>query len=154
MDAAAIAQMEAHRKPHSVVWHPNDDNILATAGLDPVIKLWDWRKMDRPLVTLEGHVPVGTHCKRIHRPVFVPKNGNSDNESYLLSGGQGSGSLSTFQIAKAHHDKSDSLACSHLSRGELPADCGDAGCIAVRDGLVAVSVDQGEVLLLRSNIMQ
>jgi WD40 repeat protein len=155
MDGAAngsvVAQVEAHQRPHSAVWDPNDDNILATAGLDSLIKLWDWRHLQKPLATLQGHVPVDIKCRRIHRPVFVPWSSNASktpNKSLLLSGGQGSGSLSTFEIVK-NTSSSNSMETCLFSRGELPADCGDAGCIAVQDRLVAVSVQQGEVLLLR-----
>ncbi|KAL3938687.1 MAG: hypothetical protein SGARI_001646 [Bacillariaceae sp.] len=160
------AHVEAHRRPHSVTWDPNDDNILATAGLDPVIHLWDWRYLSKPLANFKGHVPVGVACKRIHRPVFVPcpwskthalKNTaipKQRNKSFLLTGGQGSGSLSTYELKNTGTSaaSNNSIETSLFSRGELPSGCGDAGCIAVQDRLVAVAVEHGEVLLLNPGV--
>jgi hypothetical protein len=146
-----VAQLEyAHQRPHSVVWDPTDVNILVTAGMDPCIKLWDWRNLSQPLATMEGHVPVGRPCNKIHRPVFMQTT-MSNKTKYVLSGGSGSGALSAFQIEYSDiDDKAPSRVKTTLgTRGELPDDCGDAGCIAVRGGLVAVSVNQGDILLLQ-----
>ncbi|KAG7344313.1 WD repeat-containing protein [Nitzschia inconspicua] len=156
---AVVAELDnAHRRPHSVVWDPSNTHVLATAGMDPYIKLWDWRNLSAHLATLEGHVPVGRSCKQIHRPTFVPwrKRIRGTNETYLFSGGEGSGCLSTFQIDYGTMEitnnnvspSSSALRTTLLSRGEL-VDGGDAGCIAVQGNNVAVSVNQGEVVLLK-----
>jgi hypothetical protein len=142
--------VDGHRRPHSVTWDPQNEHILATAGLDPSIKLWDWRNLAQPVVVLEGHVP-SVRCRRIHRPTFFARHhdheGGGTNQSYLLSGGEGSGSLSMYQISyDANGTKAAEATLS--SRGKLPMDCGDAGSIAVHRNRVAVTVDRGEVLFL------
>lgn len=38
-----------------------------------------------------------------------------------------------------------------FSRGKLPDDCGDVGAMAVNGSTVALSTEQGEILLLRPN---
>ena len=125
-----VTHVNAHDRPHSVTWRT--DSQFVTAGLDPIVKVWDQRNLSEPISMLQGHVPTSTSkCKRIHRPVFY------DNE-FLLTGGQGSSSVSVYNL-------SNRTLCS---RGKLPADCGDSGCIAVNGKQVAVTVDQGEILLL------
>merc|ERR1712032_835618 len=92
-DKVAVIQ-DAHDRPHSVVWDPLDANSLCTAGLDPIIKLWDQRNLSKPLVCLQGHVPTNTtKCKRIHRPVFFNPYQHKTSP-FLLTGGQGSSSVS------------------------------------------------------------
>lgn len=125
-----VAHVNAHDRPHSVTW--GKDSTFVTAGLDPIVKIWDQRNLSEPLSMVQGHVPTSTSkFKRIHRPVFY---GNE----FLLTGGQGSSSVSVYNL-------SNSTLCS---RGKLPEDCGDSGCIAVNGKQVAVTVDQGEILLL------
>jgi WD40 repeat protein len=147
---SVVAKLEyAHPRPHSVVWDPMEENFLLTAGMDPFIKLWDWRNLSQPLATMEGHVPVGRPCKKIHRPVFIPLTNSQKN--YILSGGGGSSALSTFQLSYVNpmDNVNGNVQTTLLSRGVLPEDCGDAGCIAVHGGLVAASVNQGDILLLQ-----
>ena len=139
---------DAHHKPHSVVWDPSAENCFCTAGLDPVIKLWDPRNLSKPSVCLQGHVPESTtRCKRIHKPVFFDV--KRRDRPFVLTGGQGSSSVSVYELSddKAIPGKDFSLC----SRGKLPLDCGDSGQIAVSGRRVAVSVDQGEILLLEPN---
>ncbi len=151
-----VAQLEdAHVRPHSVVWDSFSDNVFATAGLDPIVKIWDQRNLSKPFLCLQGHVPTSTtKCKRIHRPVFFdPRFAQSNGASaFLLTGGQRSASVSVYklEIANAKSHSSFSLC----SRGKLPADCGDSGCIAINGKQVAVTVDQGEILLLEPTSTQ
>lgn len=57
-----------------------------------------------------------------------------------------------FQQSKANaragnsHSENDSSA--FYSRGLLPADCGDVGCIAVNSDKIAVSMLDGEVMIM------
>jgi WD40 repeat protein len=198
-------------RPHSVVWHPKVDHVLATAGLDKAILLWDLRNVSHPLTRLDGHVPISTtRCKKIHRPTIwssdldhnknnncgnVKHWGNHDDDywsAFVLTGGEGSGSMSMYEINRSTTARSGgtivpeeataslSMTCPGpsptagvfsqlLCRGRLPSDCGDAGCIAVRrqshnhhhyrnnnhhhqDISMAVSVDDGEVLVLTSKL--
>ena len=134
---------DAHNRPHSVAWDSFDDTVFATAGLDPVVKLWDQRKLSEPLVCLQGHVPNSTtRCKRIHKPVFF----HPSKSPFLLTGGQGSSSVSVYTLPNPRSTTKDDFQL--CSRGRLPEDCGDSGCIAVNGKQVAVTVDQGEILLL------
>ncbi len=164
----------AHSRPHSIVWNPTHEHVfmtgmscghghgygyssphllltycafLSSAGHDKTIKLWDLRRFGNhscPLGILEGHVPVHeTKCKKIHRPIFYNPCGHSN---FVLTGGQNSNSLSMFRCSGLEHAPLDVSLCS---RGKLPLDCGDAGCIAVDNNRVAVATDQAEVLLLR-----
>ena len=141
-----VAELDdAHARPHSVVWDPLRQSQFATAGLDPVVKVWDQRNLSEPLLCLQGHVPTSTsRCKRIHRPVFFnPTKGIPTSISpYVLTGGQGSSSVSVYKL------KTNNKTFSLCSRGKLPADCGDSGQLAVNGKQVAVTVDQGEILLL------
>jgi hypothetical protein len=52
-------------------------------------------------------------------------------------------------------DRDNTLSSSfYHSRGKLPGDCGDAGCIAVRNrDTVAVAVEGGEILLLAPTVL-
>jgi hypothetical protein len=124
---------------------------LRSAGHDKTIKLWDIRRFGNhcnPLATLEGHVPVAeTQCKKIHRPTFYNPSVSID---LVLTGGQNSHSLSMFQCRGFQdYTETSSLDASLTSRGKLPPNSGDAGCIAVDKTRVAVTTDQAEVLLLR-----
>ncbi|OEU08827.1 WD40 repeat-like protein [Fragilariopsis cylindrus CCMP1102] len=162
--SSLVAKLEnAHARPHSVLWDPYNDSTLVTAGLDPIIKVWDQRNLSEPILCLQGHVPnsTGSRCKKIHRPTFfhpgkkgrrrttaienslLPNIDDSDHP-FLLTGGQGSTSVSMYQIDTATANASASL----FSRGKLPIDCGNAGCIAVNGNQVAVTVDQGEIIIL------
>ncbi|KAL3800829.1 hypothetical protein HJC23_001666 [Cyclotella cryptica] len=147
-NAVAVKIEDTHFKPHSAVWRPGSDNIFLTAGLDDVIKLWDSRNVASPIASFHGHVPGnGRKIKRIHRPVFITLPGmtNAPSESFILSGGEGSRSLSMFQLDNICENGS---LHSVFSRGKLPQDTGDIGCLAVQNGNVAVAMEGGEVLLL------
>jgi WD40 repeat protein len=160
-------------RPHSAVWHPNAEHILATAGLDRHILLWDLRNLSKPWTCLDGHVPLSTtgRCKKIHRPIMWTMNG-IDLSAFVLTGGEGSGSMSMYHInpmlpSSTTMTSTKSERSQLLCRGRLPADCdGDVGCIAVSEhhhrghmtttinsnrsaSVAAVSVDHGEVLLLK-----
>ncbi|CAJ1959124.1 unnamed protein product [Cylindrotheca closterium] len=149
-----VVQLEnAHHRPHSVVWDPQHSDLLMTAGLDKEIKIWDIRSTKEPIVVLHGHVPENTpRCKRIHHPTFYyPERRRRDDgaSSFVLSGGERSQALSMFHHdVPAKEDKREISSRMLYSRGKLPVDCGDAGCIAVNDNKVAVSVDGGEILIL------
>jgi len=175
-----VAKIEdAHNRPHSVLWDPHNDMMFATAGLDPIIKFWDQRNLSKPLSCLQGHVPTGIRCKKIHRPTFFYPGGKGiemmtsldetssekrlpriDGSPFLLTGGQGSASISMYQTNYDHLHKNNTLqtkstssaAASLCSRGKLPRDCGDAGCIAVNGSQVAVTVNQGEIIILEAPI--
>ena len=179
-------------RPHSAVWVEGNmsRHMLATAGLnDRRILLWDLRNLSEPVKSLDGHVPLSTtRCKKIIRPTIWSRTATAENldkntiSSYVFTGGEGSGSMSTYTIdpspsfpplhsTSQSSPKPASVVSSHLvSRARLPHGSGDVGCIAVRshsdshlhfkkdpnyhdrqNGLfMAVSVDDGEVLLLTS----
>ena len=129
------------------------------AGLDEVIKLWDLRNTSSPITSYHGHVPGnGKRLKRIHRPTFFNNVSSSkSSESFILSGGEGSHSISMFQLGQhTHSTKEEKMGkgdeCklhSVFSRGTLPQNLGDIGSLAVHGGRdVAVAVEGGEVLLL------
>lgn len=117
----------------------------SVAGLDDQIKVFDIRSLGRPLLSYFGHVPSNlAKYKRIHHPVFYnPCKKTVSAEQFVLSGGENSRSLSMFR----NHDAKDTMV-SVYSRGKLPSDCGDAGCLSVQGEKVASTVDGGEVLLL------
>lgn len=135
---------DAHYKPHSFVWEYENRNHFATAGLDNVILVWDRRNLGTPFRKLKGHVPQTTRKhKRIHRPCFL----KSDNENqYILSGSEGSGSLALFNFDPESTPDQDITPV--YSRGYLPQDCGDAGCSTVQGSNVAVAIDGGDVIIL------
>lgn len=141
-DSVSIQVENSHFKPHSAIWRPGSDSVFLTAGLDETIKLWDTRNVSRPLASFHGHVPkTGKRLKRIHRPAFVA----IASESYILSGGEGSHSLSMFQLSNFSGDGS---VHSVFNRGRLPDDHGDVGSLAVMNNHVAVAGVGGEVLIL------
>ena len=164
-----VAKLEgAHDRPHSVLWDPHKETNFVTAGLDPIIKIWDHRNLSKPVMCLHGHVPTSTMiCKKIHRPTFFFPAGRIGRLSpkfdspYLLTGGQGSASVSMYRIDCVKNatisqqavptDFSTSTA-SLFSRGKLPINFGDAGCIAVNGKTVAVAVGQGEIIILEPSI--
>jgi hypothetical protein len=159
--ASLVAKLQdAHHRPHSVLWDPSNEFGFVTAGLDPIVKVWDQRNLSEPVLCLQGHVPTSTsRCKRIHRPVFFdpcfqtptdPKQLTGPRVCpFLLTGGQGSSSVSVYKLGSQKNEE------SLFSRGKLPVDCGDSGCIAVNGKQVAVAVDQGEIMLLEpSNVQQ
>lgn len=140
-DSVAAKIEDPHFKPHSAVWRPGSDNVFLTAGLDETIKLWDARNTLRPLASFHGHVPkTGKRMKRIHRPTFM----ETASESFILSGGEGSYSLSMYQLSNLSSDGLHTV----FSRGKLPEDHGDIGSIAVANNNVAVAGEGGEVLIL------
>ena len=142
--------VDAHYRPHSVSWDPLSENNLMTAGLDDQVKVFDIRSLDKPLYTYQGHVPTLSKYKRIHHPVFYnPCQRTASSELFVLSGGESSAALSMFR----NQDAKDA-AVSVYSRGRLPADCGDAGCLAIQGQRVASTVDGGEVLLLAPKLNQ
>ena len=142
--------VDAHYRPHSVSWDPLSENNLMTAGLDDQVKVFDIRSLDKPLYTYQGHVPTLSKYKRIHHPVFYnPCQRTTSSELFVLSGGESSAALSMFR----NQDAKDA-AVSVYSRGRLPADCGDAGCLAIQGQRVASTVDGGEVLLLAPKLNQ
>jgi WD40 repeat protein len=141
----------AHDKPHSFVWNPRNSVSFITAGHDNVIHGWDLRNLKNPLQSFIGHVPLSTkRCKRIHRPSFFTTNDsiNGRQFEYVLSGSENSGCISIFDCNTEGTFTKDAHV-SVYSRGNLPMDCGDAGCLAVRGSSVAVAVDGGDVLLLQ-----
>ena len=143
----------AHAKPHSVVWHPRNENLFITAGHDESIYTWDLRSLKEPVRSYHGHVPLTTKkCKSIHRPCFLTSP-SCDEDNFILSGSENSGCLSIFQCNSNLQVELDvpTKKKTHIpvySRGLLPNDCGDVGCIAVHGSNAAVAVDGGEVLLL------
>ncbi len=152
----------AHDKPHSFVWDaPCDSHNFLTAGYDATIRSWDLRSLKEPLNSYHGHVPVTTtRCKRIHRPCIFRQsmdtcNMTEDKLRYIISGSEKSGGLSIFQASgfEIGNEGQNPCASQHTqipvySRGFLPDDCGDAGCIAVHGSNVAVAVDGGDILIL------
>ena len=153
-DDKVVADIDfAHDKPHSIVWNPYNPTSFITAGYDNTIHSWDHRNLKEPVQSFVGHVPVSTkRCKRIHRPCFLyTSNGSSSTQfEYILSGSESSGCLSIFDFGTDKLSAKDNHV-SVFSRGHLPMDCGDAGCIAVQGSNVAVAVDGGDVLLLQPN---
>ncbi|CAM9776275.1 unnamed protein product, partial [Ectocarpus sp. 12 AP-2014] len=45
------------RACHTVRWHPLDDNLLLSAGLDSTVNLYDLRRLAAPLHVFRGHCP-------------------------------------------------------------------------------------------------
>ena len=139
-------------RPHSVVWDRQaQESMFITAGLDSVIQAWDLRCLNSPVSEYFGHVPTSTRkCKRIHHPVFYSPSSSPDR--FVLTGGEGSHSLSMFccSYTTAKGKEEPITRSSVFSRGMLPPDCGgrDVGSIAIQQDLVAASVE-GEVLLLK-----
>lgn len=143
-----VARLEGtHYKPHSIVWKPNSKRDFVTAGLDEMIKLWDLRNTTSPIVTYHGHVPggAGRKLKRIHRPTFL---NTSSSDSFILSGGENSHSVSLFQLKNRGLHDSCSILQPVMSRGELPMDVGDVGSMATYGNHVAIATEGSEVLLL------
>ena len=135
---------DSHVRPHSAVWMPSSDSKFLTAGLDDVIKLWDVRNTRKPILSMHGHVPAsGKKLKRIHRPSFF----SCVSDSFILSGGENSHSISMFQLDEDVNSMSADL-CSVTSRGKLPDGCGDVGSMAVQSNQIAVTVEGGEVIVL------
>lgn len=137
----------AHIKPHSIVWNPCDVFSFITAGYDDTIHRWDMRNISTPVESYCGHVPLSTKkCKRIHRPCFlsIPKS----SHQYILSGSEKSGCLSIFEVGSNYSDSMKNNEVSVYSRGSLPRDCGDVGCIVSSGCSAAIAVDGGEVLLI------
>jgi len=153
-DDKVVADIDfAHDKPHSIVWNPHSPTSFITAGHDNTIHSWDHRNLKEPVQSFVGHVPLSTkRYKRIHRPSFLYTSNVSNNTQfeYILSGSENSGCLSIFDFGTDRLSAKDNHV-SVLSRGHLPMDCGDAGCIAVQGSNVAVAVDGGDVLLLQPN---
>lgn len=141
-ESVVVKIEDAHFKPHSAVWKPRSDSVFLTAGLDETIKLWDVRNASRPIASFHGHVAGGKRIKRIHRPTFI----DIASESYILSGGQGSHSLSMFHLLA--NKQNDGDLHSVFNRGKLPEDHGDVGSLAVLNNQVAVAGEGGEVLIL------
>lgn len=146
-DSVAVKIEDSHFKPHSAVWQPGSSSVFLSAGLDETIKLWDSRNSVRPLASFHGHVPQssGKRLKRIHRPTFIESSVAATSEPFILSGGEGSHSLSMFQL---NNISSDGGLQSVFNRGMLPEDHGDAGSLAVMNTSVAVSGEGGEVMIL------
>ncbi len=139
----------AHGIPHSFVWDPNDSHSFVSAGLDPTIHSWDLRNLKGPLESYHGHVPLTINkCKRIHRPCIFQLIGQTTSDRYLISGSEKSGCLSIFQDNVSADPYRVHRQIPVYSRGYLPEDCGDAGCIARHGSNLAVAVDGGEVLIL------
>mmetsp|Transcript_9158 Transcript_9158/g.14081 ORF Transcript_9158/g.14081 Transcript_9158/m.14081 type:complete len:719 (+) Transcript_9158:65-2221(+) len=144
----AVVLENAHNKPHSVVWHPSEQDLLMTAGLDETIKVWDVRFLTKPMFSFYGHVPVGvSRLRKIHHPTFyIP---NKIGGSFVLTGSENSYSLSMFKHSyEFSHRDEDTITSAVFSRGKLPEGCGDVGTIAINNEMVAASIDGGEVLLL------
>ena len=97
----------------------------------------------------------GKRLKRIHRPTFFNDvSSKSPGQSFILSGGEGSHSISMFQLGQEEKKTGkgdESKLHSVFSRGALPHDLGDIGSLAVHGRDVAVAVEGGEVLLLSPN---
>jgi WD40 repeat protein len=146
MNDVVVSLENTHVRPHSAVWKPSSDSIFATAGLDDVIKLWDLRNTAEPVMSFQGHVPISgmnKKLKRIHRPTFF----NVSSESFILSGGENSHSISMFRVDEENVVE-DALR-SVFSRGKLPDGSGDVGSMAVHSSSdVAVTTEGGEVIVL------
>ena len=124
--------------------------------------LWDVRNLKEATWTFQGHVPVNHgRLNRIHHPTFYDPTGAGSNSSYILTGGQGSRSLTMFEYTHSSNANSglSMNGGTVYSRGKLPNEYSnvDVGCIAVsykhhrnsdRLDLIATSVDGGDVLLL------
>jgi len=138
----------AHNKPHSIVWHPTEENVVMTAGLDETIKVWDIRFLNRPLIAYYGHVPVDvSRLKRIHHPVFYTP--SKSRSSFVLTGSENSHSLSLFKHdCDTLNGDRNTVRSAVFSRGKLPEGYGDVGTIALHNEVVAASVDGGEILLM------
>uniref|UniRef100_A0A7S3QAH8 Uncharacterized protein n=1 Tax=Chaetoceros debilis TaxID=122233 RepID=A0A7S3QAH8_9STRA len=141
----------AHDKPHSVVWHPKNENMFITAGFDDTIHAWDLRSMKKPWASFSGHVPLTSKaCKRIYRPAFLTQSCAAKNADYILTGSNRSNCLSMFrQNFYANEQVSDKIPV--FSRGYLPDDCGDVGSCVVnqRSSTAAIAIDGGEIIVLR-----
>lgn len=107
-------------------WGP----LLLTASFDPVIHLWDSRRLAEPVAQLRGHV--GAHVarqKRIHQPCF-------SGSARVVASGEGSEALSLYSTATG-----SPTFGSTISRGQVgwepstlaPAP-GASGCLAVAHG--------------------
>lgn len=135
--------------------HPQEQHLLMTAGLDPVIKLWDLRYMKKqnsgvlspststgstgdasiPLFTFKGHCTSGARLKSIVPPTFL-------GSRTIVTGGQGSGRLSIYCTTTGRT----------LSRGTLPEDPSNcAVSIGPHGALVAASC-RGNIYFLRAQI--
>mmetsp|Transcript_12814 Transcript_12814/g.23187 ORF Transcript_12814/g.23187 Transcript_12814/m.23187 type:complete len:107 (+) Transcript_12814:362-682(+) len=102
--------------------------------------------MNAPMSSYHSHVPLcTTRCKRIHSPAFYHPGSQSETRrgSFILTGGEGSHSLSMFQQQPLDY------YTRVFSRGKLPPECGDVGRIAVDNDHVAAAVGGGEILLLK-----
>ena len=122
--------------------------LLPSAGMDSSIFLWDIRYSKEPKWTFQGHVPT-FHGKlnRIHHPTFYQPStmtgSKNPTNSYILTGGQGSHSLTMFEYERYSSDSAVTSTATNgsgsnnkgtvYSRGKLPAEYSnvDVGCIAV-----------------------
>ena len=116
--------------------------------MDSSIYLWDIRYLKEPKWSFQGHVPT-FHGKlnRIHHPTFYQPStmtgSKNPKNSYILTGGQGSHSLTMFHYERYSSDSAITSTATTgsggnnkgtvYSRGKLPADYSnvDVGCIAV-----------------------
>jgi hypothetical protein len=141
----------AHIKPHSVVWGPCDEFSFITAGYDDTIHRWDLRNISTPIESYCGHVPLTTKkYRRIHRPCFLSTPNSS--HQYILSGSENSSCLSIFEVGSSTGESTKSKQVPVFSRGILPRDCGDVGCIVSTRCNAAIAVDGGDVLLIEPKV--
>jgi len=128
----------AHHRPHSAIWHPCLNNVLLTAGLDHIIYQWDIRSLKTPVLSYVGHHDATIPVKTIHRPVFW-------NNEYILSGGEGTYSISMFEsVNNKLHNNSNSVYHHPINSHTLEK---DVGCLAALEDTVAVSVENGDICL-------
>ena len=111
------------------------------------------RFLKNAVTTYTGHVPLQTkRCKKIHRPVFfVPSHSHATDNGLIMTGSQGSHCLSTFEFSglKDTTQQNETFTYNKVfSRGFMPENCGDVGCISSCRSNIAVTVDGGDVLLL------
>jgi WD40 repeat protein len=124
----------------SVQFGPSNEgsqHLLLTAGLDPVIKLFDLRYVkgsDQPLHAYRGHTAPGVRLKSIVPPSFL--GGHT-----IVTGGQGSSRLSLY-CAKTGKT---------LSRGELPDDPSNCAVSIGPHGAVVAAACRGDVYFLRAH---
>lgn len=103
------------------------------------------------MITFTGHVPLQTkRCKKIHRPVFFPtSDSHAVDNDLIMTGSEGSHCLSTFGFSRVKDSTQQKQTVNKvLSRGFMPDNCGDVGCIASCSSEIAVAVNGGDVLLL------
>ncbi|KAG5189994.1 WD40-repeat-containing domain protein [Tribonema minus] len=119
---------------HTVRWHPTDEHLLLTAGLDTVVKLFDLRKPNAAAVEYRGHVPFALpRYKAIHRPEFY------DGGAAVITCGERSDALSMY----------DTKTGTAISKGVVGSEMSTLSVHQGNSTMVAAAQNGGEVVLLK-----